>query len=251
MKVVVMIPARMGSSRFPGKALAPIFGLPMIEHVRRRIALSNRVSDVYVLSPDKEIIDYVVSQGGKAMFDVGKSPGRCMAAVADAAESLQADIIVNIQGDEPLVRPEVIDLLVDPFDDPEVLCTNIMSSINEEDLASVNVVKTVADLNNDALYFSREAIPTRAWKETSAPWRKQTGLIAFRSSFLSKYASWGMTPLETAEHVDMLRVLENGYKVRMVLYDDAILVGVDTPSDLSKAEALLKKDDLFPKYSKK
>ncbi len=240
MKSIAVIPARMASTRFPGKPLAPILGLPMIEHVRRRVALCRSIKEVVVATCDRDIVDAVHRHGGSAVMTAATHE-RCTDRVAEAAASLDADVIVNVQGDEPLVRPEMLESLLDVLEsDPNLPSANLMAEIpSDSDFESRHVIKTVTDREGNALYFSRQPIGRRL---------KQLGIIAFRSDFLGAFAALAPTPLEAIESVDMLRAVEHGYTVRMVLcpFDS---VGVDTPDDLDRAAALMAEDDLYPSYS--
>lgn len=249
MKVIAIIPARMASTRFPGKPLAAILGLPMIEHVRRRVALCPDIDDVVVATCDQEIMKTVVENGGQAIMTSGDHV-RCTDRVEEAARSMDADVIVNVQGDEPLVNPEMFVPLFAPLrKEAQLLCTNLMAEIEtEEEFMSTDVVKTVCDSNENALYFSREPIPTiRMGGYHNLKKLKQLGVIAFRKDFLHRFAEMPQTPLEEVESVDMLRAVENSYQVRMVLSPFQV-VGVDTPSDLERATSLMKKDMLFGTY---
>lgn len=248
-RVIAVIPARMASTRFPGKPLAPILGLPMIEHVRRRVGLTDEVSEVVVATCDGAIAEVVAAAGGTAVLTSSEHE-RCTDRVAEAAAGLRADIVVNVQGDEPCVRPEMLKALIAPLiDDPSVLCTNLMSPIDvEEEFDNPDVVKVVADRKGDALYFSREPIPSRRKASGSGPARfKQLGIIAFRSDFLQTFARLEATPLEAAESVDMMRAVEHGYAIRMVpcLHSG---VGVDRPQDIARASAVLRDDPLVVRY---
>ena len=168
---------------------------------------------------------------------------------AEAADNLDADIIVNVQGDEPLVHPEMFNPLVVHLKKNKNLdCVNMMAEItSEEEYLNQNVVKVVCDLNDNAIFFSREPIPSA--KTTSASFKKykQLGVIAFRKDFLLKFTHLSPTPLEVIESNDMLRIIENGFSVRMVKSEFPI-VGVDTPADLEKVKILMKTDTLFPQY---
>ena len=249
MKVIAIIPARMGSSRFPNKPIKKILGLSMIEHVRRRVEMSSVFSDVIVATCDSEILEEVQRFGGKAVMTAATHE-RCTDRIAEAAENYDADIIVNVQGDEPLVRPEMFDDLVRPLEeDEELQCTNLMVEIKKDDeYQSENVVKTVFDLNRNAIYFSRAAIPSSIQaKGLEVKKYKQLGLIAFRRGFLFEYTNMPQTPLEIIESVDMMRIVEHGIKVRMVESEFEV-IGVDTPYDLEVATELMKSDPLFPKY---
>ena len=248
MKIIAVIPARMASTRFPGKPLADLLGLTMIEHVRRRVALSPLFSDVVVATCDQEIMDVVLSHGGHALM-TATSHERCTDRIAEAADNLDADIIVNVQGDEPLVHPEMFNPLVAPLKVNQSLdCVNMMSEItSEEEYLNQNVVKVVCDLNDNAMFFSREPIPSAKMTSASFNKYKQLGVIAFRKDFLLKFTHLSPTPLEEIESNDMLRIIENGFSIRMVKSEFPI-VGVDTPADLEKVKILMKTDTLFPEY---
>lgn len=249
MKVVAIVPARMGSTRFPGKPLADILGLPMIEHVRRRVLLSPAVQEVIVATCDPEIMDVVTRNGGNAVMTSEKHE-RCTDRVAEAALELDADIIINVQGDEPLVRPEIFEALVAPLLEQNSLgCTNMMAEIDmEKDFLSPDVVKAVVNPNDQAVYFSREPIPSdkKADREVYRKYR-QLGIIAFKSDFLQKFTALPETPLERIESVDMLRAIEHGFPIQMVLtaYPS---IGVDNPGDLRRAMEMMEDDNLFGTY---
>ena len=248
-KIIAVIPARMASTRLPGKPLADILGLPMIEHVRRRVALSSLVNEVVVATCDQEIFDVVVANGGQAIM-TADTHERCTDRVAEAMLKLAGDIVINVQGDEPLVQPSMLESLLPPLlEDESLSCTNLMAPIlNEEEFLSPNVVKTVCDARGNALYFSREPIPSRS-KAGNLVFKKfkQLGIIAFRRDFLDLFTHLPPTPLEQVESVDMLRALEHGYQVRMVETSFQV-VGVDTQEDLVRATALMKTDPLVPRY---
>ncbi len=249
MKSIAIIPARMASSRFPGKPLALLRGLPMIEHVRRRVALSRLLTNVVVATCDTEIADVVKNSGGQAVM-TADTHKRCTDRIAEAAAGLEGDIIVNVQGDEPLVRPEMLEPLVRTLqEDDTIPCANLMVEIQTDaDFKSDNVVKTVVDLEWNALYFSRGPIPSKRRKGIGQRRFQQLGVIAFRRDFLFKFTVLEPSPLEAAESVDMLRAVEHGYQVRMVLCPFKS-IGVDTPEDLTRAQALLDQDDLLPVYA--
>jgi 3-deoxy-manno-octulosonate cytidylyltransferase (CMP-KDO synthetase) len=249
MKIAAIVPARMASTRFPGKPLAEILGLPMIEHVRRRVALCRSISEVVVATCDEEIRDCVFRYGGRSVL-TSSAHERCTDRVAEAAEQITADVIVNVQGDEPFVRPEMLDLLIAPFQsEPSLLCTNLISEIkSDEEFRNYNVVKTVVDLANNAVYFSREAIPSASKAGTIVFGKyKQLGIIAFQKAFLIRFARLSPTPLEQVESIDMLRAIEHGFPVRTVRSPWGS-IGVDTPADLERAIDLMKHDDLAEQY---
>ncbi len=247
MRVVGIIPARMGSSRFPGKPLAAIRGMSMIEHVYRRSLLSRCLDEVFVATCDEEIRRAVEEFGGRVLMTSHRHT-RCTDRVAEAAGEVEADIVANIQGDEPLLNPEMVDQVVEPLlADRQVLCTTIIVEISRKsEETDRNVVKAVRSLDGNVLYFSRERIPTRQMGGT-APLFKQVGILAFTRHFLLKFDSLPETPLEQVESVDLMRALEHGYPVRGVL-SNLESMGVDTPEDLARAEDLMKLDPFFESY---
>jgi 3-deoxy-manno-octulosonate cytidylyltransferase (CMP-KDO synthetase) len=250
MKVVGVIPARMASTRFPGKPLAPILGIPMIEHVYRRSALSRALDAVYVATCDDEISRVVRDFGGEAIMTAACHE-RCTDRVAEAMEGRDADIIVIIQGDEPMVRPEMIDEAVEPMlGDPSLNCVNLMAVIGDPlDFHDPNEVKVVCDTRGYALYFSREPIPSEKKYGKPVTAYKQVCIMPFRRDFLFTYTRLAPTPLEIIESVDMLRVLEHGYRIRMVLTDRETC-SVDTREDLEYVEQAMKNDPLVRRYSR-
>jgi 3-deoxy-manno-octulosonate cytidylyltransferase (CMP-KDO synthetase) len=248
MKVIGVIPARMGSSRFPGKPLYQICGIPMIEHVYRRSAMSTSLSDVYVATCDTEIFDVVVNFGGKAiMTDICHE--RCTDRVAEAVKNIDADIVVIIQGDEPLVFPDMIDAAIKPLlEDASIVCSNLMAEIkSDKDFNDPNEVKVVVDQQNFALYFSREAIPSTKKSIKYFKKFKQVCIMPFTKKFLFTYSALSPTPLEEIESVDMMRILEHGYKLKLVLTDHNT-ISVDTKEDLMEVEMIMETDPLFTIY---
>ncbi len=258
MNIVAIIPARMGSSRFPGKPMAPICGLPMIGHVYLRTAMSNSIHDCYVATCDEEIKDYIVSIGGKAVM-TADTHERCSDRCAEAMLKIEKqtgkkiDMVVMVQGDEPLVTPAMIDasveaLLPDIKNGTGVAC--LMGHIHtREDFEDPNAIKVVIDKNNRALYMSREPIPTAKRGASTGPWLKQVCVIPFTREYLIQFNEMPPTPLEIAESVDLNRCLENGHTVKMGFSPD-IAISVDTPQDLIKAEKAMTADKLFGVYAK-
>lgn len=252
-KIVAIIPARMGSSRFPGKPLAKILGKSMIEHVYIRASMSDVLDDVFIATPDEEIRREVERFGGKAIMTSPKHE-RASDRVAEAAEDMgDCDIIINLQGDEPLIHPEMINLTVEPLvKSKEVVCSNLVKRIEtESEYMDPNTIKVVADGHMNALYFSREPIPTkRVLGFGIIPTYKQVCVIPFRRDFLLEYSHMKPTPLEQAESVDMLRILEHGYKVKLVesKYETQ---AVDTKEDIQKVESMMKTDKVFLSYKRK
>jgi len=246
-KVVAFIPARMEAVRFPGKPLVEILGIPMIEHVRRRVCLSDAIDEVYVATCDTEIMDVVARHHGKAMM-TAKTHERCTDRIEEAARNVELDIAVIVQGDEPLFSPDLISALVKPLlMDDTIPCTNLLSAIRDEsNLHNVDIVKAVVDQQGFVMSFSRSSIPHLRVRHTP-PMYRQTGLSAFTKDFLSRYAALPPTPLEIAESIDFLRILEHRYPIVGVMYDKAT-VGVDRPDDVKKIEKILSEDPVQRDY---
>lgn len=249
MQVAAIIPARMGSSRYPGKPLCDIEGFSMIEHVYRRSVMSESVDETYVATPNEAIAHEVESFGGEYIMTGEHS--RATDRVAEAARELNAEVVIVMQGDEPLVYPDMIDAAVEPFfEDDGVQCVNLAKEMESEDAwRDPNNVKVVVDREWNALYFSREPVPNLhdvSFEETSV--YKQVCVIPFRREFLFEYAEMEETPLERAESIDMNRLLENGYDVRMVETDRNIH-SVDTPEDHEKVMEMMADDELYQTYA--
>ena len=244
MNILALIPARMGSSRFPGKPMAPILGKPMIGHVYERVAKSPILSTVAVATCDQEIFDYIESIGGVAVMTADtyeRASDRCAEALLklEKVNNTRYDIVVMVQGDEPMTHPDMIAEAVQPMlDDPSIQVTNLLGQIKDvAEFEDRNCIKVVCDLNGNAMYFSREPIPTRC-KVDSIPMGKQVCIIPFRRDYLLEYTRLAPTPLEIAESVDMMRILEHGMKVRMVPTKHNSQA-VDTLEDLKKVEQLM------------
>jgi 3-deoxy-manno-octulosonate cytidylyltransferase (CMP-KDO synthetase) len=236
--------------------MAKICGVPMIGHVYFRSRMSKTLSDVYVATCDKEIADYIISIGGKAIMTSSaheRASDRAAEAMLKSEEmsGRRVDIAVMIQGDEPMIYPEMIDEAVSPMlSDKSIHVTNLMSPLKDvEEHEDPNEVKVVVDRKGFALYFSREPIPSRKKGAKDVPMMKQVCVIPFTRDFLIKFNSLEPTPLEIIESVDMMRVLECGYKVRMVLTEKDTY-SVDTPEDLAIVEKLLRDDPLTAGYVK-
>ncbi len=230
-----IIPARYASSRFPGKPLATILGKPMISMVYERARRSRLLSEVIVATDDERIL--------KACADLG-IPARMTSAahgsgtdrVAEVARELDAGLIVNIQGDEPVLDPGAIDALVEALQDPSVVMASLMTRVKDaaafEDL---NRVKVVVDKDRNALYFSRTPIPCRA----PDGFFQHIGIYGYRKEFLFRFCALPPSELEKAERLEQLRALENGYRIRMVETAHPTL-SVDTPRDIIEVERYLR-----------
>lgn len=237
MEIAIVIPARYASTRFPGKPLALINGKPMIEHVYRRLADMEEVSQVIVATDDERIFRAVEDFGGKVVM----TPSHLQSGtdrIAMVARDLTADIIVNVQGDEPLLKREMVREALAPFyEDETVLMSTLKKRItDEEEINNPNVVKVVTDKKGNALYFSRYPVPYP--RNEGAVYYKHIGLYVYKREFLLKYSQMEQTDLEKAESLEQLRALENGYQIRVVEteYDS---IGVDTPEDLNRVEEIL------------
>lgn len=245
MKVACIVPARMGSSRYPGKPIAKIAGYPMIEHVYRRLKTSSYIDQVIIATCD-EAIKKVAQDFGAKVAMTSPDHVRGTDRVAEAAANVDADIIINVQGDEPLVDPVALEQAIEVMKkNPSLSCVNLVAPILDWDIfASRDVVKTVMDMKQRVLYFSRLPIPIQS-KENFAYAYKQIGIYLFKKDFLLKFAALTPTPLEKIEGVDMMRILEHGYSIQGFLSKDSI--SVDTPADLTFAEGIIKQDKLFQK----
>jgi 3-deoxy-manno-octulosonate cytidylyltransferase (CMP-KDO synthetase) len=254
MNATVIIPARMASTRFPGKPLADIRGKPMVQWVYERASAAKGISRVIVATCDREIIEAVRSFGGEAVMTSDRHrSGTDRLAEAAAMLSLSkhdADIIVNVQGDEPLVDPSSIERAIEPFSQGDEVMTSLMVQITREAAQDPNLVKVVVSLDGHALYFFRAAIPyfreaesreqraegggeiTNHKSQITNPFG-HVGLYAYTKDFLLRFASLEPTPLEKAESLEQLRVLEHGYRIKMVEVAERPM-GVDTPEDLER-----------------
>jgi 3-deoxy-manno-octulosonate cytidylyltransferase (CMP-KDO synthetase) len=253
MKAVGIIPARLAATRFPNKPMARICGMPMVGHCYHRTRLSTGIEAAYVATCDQEISKYVESIGGVAIA-TADTHTRATTRTAEAVKHIEAsageqiDIVVMVQGDEPLTQPETIAETLKHFTDPAVSIVNIMGRLgSREQFLDKNNVKVVVDHNQDALYFSREPIPS-PWKGVEGVLMYvQTGVIAFRRDALIHFNTLPETMLEQAESVDMNRVLEHGGKIRMVL-TEAQALSVDTPGELDLAERVMAEDPTLAQY---
>ncbi|MCL7748036.1 3-deoxy-manno-octulosonate cytidylyltransferase [Halalkalibacter alkaliphilus] len=237
MKVVGVIPARYGSTRFPGKPLALINGKPMIQHVYEQVTKSKELETVVVATDHEDIKRVVEEFGGKAIMtrtDHETGSDR----ISEVTGKVDGDFYVNVQGDEPLIRPELIDALVQAAkESPEAVVTAKTAIKNEEDVTNPNVVKVVTNKKGFALYFSRSAVPyNRSGLEHKH--FKHLGLYGYPKEVLNQFVQLPPSDLEKVEVLEQLRLLENGYSLKVVetTYD---AVGVDTPEDIEKVEMIL------------
>ncbi|MCB1195849.1 3-deoxy-manno-octulosonate cytidylyltransferase [bacterium] len=234
MRVCAIIPARYASVRLPAKPLADIKGKPMVQHVYERACRAKLVDKVIVATDDNRIADAVLSFGGDAVLT---SPEHSTGTdrIAEAASLFDCEYALNVQGDEPLIEPALIDKMVEALlhDSSVVMATPITPMKNPHEIENPNVVKVVTDLNGNAIYFSRSPIPFVRDKseENTIQMYKHIGLYGYRKDFLLQLVKWPQSSLEKAEKLEQLRVLENGYPIKTVVGDyDGI--SVDTPNDL-------------------
>jgi 3-deoxy-manno-octulosonate cytidylyltransferase (CMP-KDO synthetase) len=239
--VTAVIPARMASSRYPGKPLVPIFGLPMIEHVRRRTLLAEGVQHVVVATCDESIKSAVEAAGGRAVM-TKDTHERCTDRVEEAMLALPGEIVAMVQGDEPLLIPAAVGMVTKPLlEDPTLDVVNLLSPLESDaDYPNPNIVKAVCNLRGDLMHLTRAAVPCFR-ERTSVPVYRQTGIMAFRANFLHRFSALPQTPLERAESVDMLRVLEHGIRIAGVVAN-YVTLGVDRPSDVALIEAVLREN---------
>jgi 3-deoxy-manno-octulosonate cytidylyltransferase (CMP-KDO synthetase) len=240
-KILGVIPARYASSRFPGKALATICGKTMLQHVFERASLARYLTSIVVATDHEEIYREARTFGADVRMTRPDHPSGTDRA-AEVASAFAAELIVNIQGDEPLIDPAAIDAAVLPLlDDPSLPMGTLKKRIEDpSEISNPNVVKVVTDRAQNALYFSRRAIPFQrdpANRQRLAPYFKHIGLYVYRRDFLLRYPDLPRGPLEEAERLEQLRALENGYPIRVTETEYESL-GVDTPDDLERVAEL-------------
>ncbi len=242
LKCIAIIPARFASTRFPGKPLIEIAGKPMIQHVYERVSRATLISEVIVATDDDRIQKAVIGFGGKVSMTSAKHLSGTDR-VAEVALQTVADVIVNVQGDEPLIDPSCVDRAIEPFLSDEELCLSTLQipSDKEEELLNPNVVKVVTDHQGYALYFSRapipffrEGIPRTAGRPF---FYKHIGLYGYRKKFLERLPYLRKSELENAECLEQLRFLANGFRMKVVTVDYQV-VAVDTPEDLERVRRL-------------
>ena len=240
MQSVGIIPARYASSRFEGKPLANLLGKPMVQHVYESACRAKTLDEVIVATDDQRIYDAVIKFGGNVQMTGPCATGTERVAVV--AEQLNCDIVANIQGDEPLLEPIQIDIMLQPFiERPEIqVCTLKQRVETVTDYRDVNVVKVVTNLQGDALYFSRGSIPGKISEDElhKFPVYRHVGLYAYRRKQLLAFTKWNSTPYELAEGLEQLRFLEHGIPIHVV-ETDTLLIGVDVPADLERVKQIL------------
>lgn len=236
-KIICVIPSRYESTRFPGKPLALIANKPMIQWVYERCTQAGSISDVIVATDDTRIKDTVDRFGGQAVMT-----GECKCGsdrVYEACRDMDFDIVINVQGDEPLIDPAVIDELCHVFEDDTVVAATVKTEISElEEIEDPNVVKVITDACDNAIYFSRYPIPYNRDGRDDVMYYKHMGIYGYTKAFLEQYVSMDYGQLERVENLEQLRILENGHKIKVV-ETDYISRGVDVPEQISEIERLI------------
>ena len=239
MRIIGVIPARLASTRFPEKILAEIKGKPMIWWVWKAAKKAETLSEVFVATDHPKIYSAVRDFGGNAVMTSSRHKSGTDR-IAEAVKGLKADIVVNIQGDEPLIRPDMLDKAVAPFyASPGLHMSTLVCKVHDRKLAEdTNMVKVTVDINGYAMYFSRSNIPSLARAEGFDYFYKHIGVYVYKKDFLLKYVKMKQSRLEKIEKLEQLRVIENGYKIKAVetRFDT---VPVDTKEDLAKVVKLL------------
>ncbi|WP_311319594.1 MULTISPECIES: 3-deoxy-manno-octulosonate cytidylyltransferase [Capnocytophaga] len=243
MKLIAMIPARYGATRFPAKLMQDLCGKPVIVHTYQRVADTNLFDQVYVVTDDDRIENAIREVGGKVIRSQ-KEHNSGSDRLAEASKDLEVDIIVNVQGDEPFTDKENLQKVIDIFaNDPQknIAVASLMERITHpDDIANPNNVKVVVNKFNEALYFSRSVIPFPRDTNTKVPYYKHIGIYAYRKDALQQFTQLPPSLLEETEKLEQLRYLENGFKIRLAV-TDIPTIGIDTPEDLEKARQRLSK----------
>lgn len=241
MKSIALIPARYAATRFPGKLMQKLGDKTIIRHTYENTLNTLLFDEVIVITDSKIIFDEIIENGGyalmsKGIFESGSDR------IAEAAAEIEVDVIINVQGDEPFVKKDPLEKLLQVFKDDkqqQVAVASLMHIIDDEKLiADPNTVKVVVDKNMNALFFSRSIIPYDREKKYKVVYYKHIGIYAYRKDALMNFVKWKVSSLEATEKLEQLRYLENGIKIKMVLTDESP-VSIDTPEDLERAKNLL------------
>lgn len=251
-KIIGVIPARMGSSRFPGKPMKPLLALPMINHIYRRAKMYEKFDRVIVATCDDVIFQSIRAEGGESVM-TSDTHLRCTDRVEEAIRNLDLgldddDFVLMIQGDEILISPQMLSEIADVYKLKRPAVVNLISRLyNQKDCDDVNTVKVVTDLSDRVLYMSRAQVPSRLRADFDFEVYQQTGVIGFSYKALKLFSSLTPTPAEKIESVDMLRFVEHGFPVQAIR-TQIETIGVDTEADLKRAEIYLQQDALTKKY---
>ncbi len=238
MKKVAMIPARYAATRFPGKLMQLLGNKTVIRHTYDNTVATGLFNEVFVVTDSDIIFNEITQHGGKAVMSK-RAHESGSDRIAEAAADIDVDIIVNVQGDEPFVKREPLEKLLQVFEDSTVEVASLMQELKEQKLIEdPNYVKVAVDKNMNSLLFSRSVIPYHRDKNVSPIYYEDIGVYAFRKQALLNFTNWEITPLEAAEKIECLRYLENGISLKMVV-TNYMGVEIDTPEDLEKASQLL------------
>ena len=237
-KIGAFIPARYAATRFPAKLIQLLGDKTVIRHTYDNTVATGLFNEVYVVTDSEIIFNEIVNNGGKAIMSK-RSHESGSDRIAEAIVDLDIDIVVNVQGDEPFVKKEPLQKVIEVFSDASVQVSSLMQLLtNPQLIEDPNYVKVAVDINNNALFFSRSVIPYPRDKESAAKYYEHIGVYAFKKQALLNFTNWPMSPLEAAEKIECLRYLENGVSIRMVV-TEYMGVEIDTPEDLIKAAKLL------------
>lgn len=254
MKTIGIVPARMASSRFPGKPLYPILGKPMVEHVFQRAKMYPEWDGLYLATCDREI-EAAGNERGWPVIMTSDKHTRCLDRVAEAAEKCgqileDKDIIVCVQGDEPMLHPDMISSVIRPLDEDDSVCGTVlaMQIVDEEQWRNPDTVKIIHDMRGDVLYTSRAPIPYTKTFRPDLGARRIYGIFAFRWDFLKTFNSLPESPLELVESCDSNRIMDHGYRQRIAPYPHRPSFSVDSPSDIKLVEDNMRQDPLWGSY---
>ena len=242
MKIGCVIPARFGSTRLPGKPLADIAGKPMIQRVYERVTNAKKPEVFIVATDDQRVYDAVQSFGGTVVMTDANHPTGTDRLAEVAQQYTDLDVIINVQGDEPMIDANLIDQLAELFESDDVLqMATVATLLLEEEYDEPSAVKVILNKRNDAMYFSRSLIPYPRHDFVNTP-LKHIGIYAYRRQFLLDYAKMEPTAAEQTESLEQLRALENGFAIRVITTDKRF-VGVDTPEDLARVNAIFEQEE--------
>jgi 3-deoxy-manno-octulosonate cytidylyltransferase (CMP-KDO synthetase) len=254
MKIIGVVPARMAASRFPGKPLYPIMGRPMIEHVFERARLFDRWSGLFLSTCDKEIADFGKSKGYPVIMTSGKHT-RALDRVAETVQKCgmdidEDDIVLNVQGDEPMMSPDMIDTVIMPFSNRSDISGTILSMdiIHEEQYLNPDILKIIHDLKNRVLYTSRRPIPYAKKFSPELGAKRIYGIFAFKYHFLKTFTELPESPLEIKEACDSNRLYDNGLHQHIAPYPYKHSYSVDSPADIKLVEKYMENDPLWGHY---
>lgn len=237
MIIIAVIPARYAATRFPGKLMQVLGDKPIIRHVYDNTVATGLFKDVFVVTDSDIVYNEITKHSGKAIMSK-KVHESGSDRIAEAVAEINTDVIINVQGDEPFIKKEPLEKLVQLFSDPNVQVASLMRKISKEEAINPNNVKVVADRSGYALYFSRSVIPFQRDEKTISDYFLHVGVYAYKKDVLMNFTKWPQSTLEKIEKLEQLRYLENGIKIKMAEteYDN---IAIDTPEDLERAKLFL------------